>query len=167
MGLIKTAIMTGGGIYAVKKIAQAAEKRRESPAPNNQNYSRDGGYSNQGQWGPPGPPPRGPPQADNTYGDYQQQQQQSYSNNAPYARGFSAGDYEDERYPVTGADFENQSRNRQIAPPSYYPQQGNERSQNQNQNQCREKNESSPVDGLVDMALDFAGKSGGRKGRSV
>jgi len=33
MGLIKTAIMTGGGIYAISKITKAAEKRHSSNSP--------------------------------------------------------------------------------------------------------------------------------------
>ncbi|KAI9738044.1 MAG: hypothetical protein M1818_005472 [Claussenomyces sp. TS43310] len=33
MGLIKTAIMTGGGIYAFKKIAKAAENRHSNQQP--------------------------------------------------------------------------------------------------------------------------------------
>lgn len=62
MGLIKTAILTGGGIYAVNKIAKSAENRHNYPPPQNyppQNYNPN--YPPQGYWAPPpqGPPPQG------------------------------------------------------------------------------------------------------------
>lgn len=38
MGIIKTAMMTGAGLYAVNKIAKAAETRRTSPPPATQGY---------------------------------------------------------------------------------------------------------------------------------
>jgi len=72
MGLIKTAIMTGGGIYAVDKIAKASLHRNDSPT---QHTCQRCGYtngSNQNGWGPSsGPTQRGPPQ-----NDYYQDQRQ-------------------------------------------------------------------------------------------
>ena len=52
MGLIKTAIMTGGGIYAVHKLAKVAERPHSSSSyPNqnqnqNQNQGGNGGNNN-------------------------------------------------------------------------------------------------------------------------
>jgi hypothetical protein len=45
MGLIKTAIMTGGGIYAVSKLAKTVEARQSSrsPAPSSNNEQREYG----------------------------------------------------------------------------------------------------------------------------
>jgi hypothetical protein len=74
MGLIKTAIMTGGGIYAVDKIAKASINRNNNQA---QHTCQRCGYtngSNQSGFGP-GPAPRGGPQNDYFYGGYQDQRQ--------------------------------------------------------------------------------------------
>ncbi|TKA75990.1 hypothetical protein B0A49_05363 [Cryomyces minteri] len=64
MGIIKTAMMTGGGIYAVRTLAKTAEQhhdrhsdssyapeRRSSPR-NDSSYPRDGAYPPQGYWAP-------------------------------------------------------------------------------------------------------------------
>jgi len=139
MGIIKTAMMSGVGIYGIKQLAKAQESRHSSPNP--ADYPRD--YSNSpqgpqqgpGYWGPPGPPPRGArqgrgqaPREDAYYGEYpdQQQQRQWYPAQGPaeprYARGYSA-DYEDEKY--TNQDGEVVYRERQYAnPPAYGQQQG-------------------------------------------
>lgn len=54
MGLIKTAIMTGGGIYAVKKISKAHQQSQNQQFQNNQQqYNQP--PPPQGYWGPPAP----------------------------------------------------------------------------------------------------------------
>ncbi|PMD46402.1 hypothetical protein L207DRAFT_507317 [Hyaloscypha variabilis F] len=73
MGLIKTAIMTGGGLYAVDKIAKASLNRHDNQV--QQHTCQRCGYTNgspQQSWGPP---PRGGPQNDYQYGGYQDQRQ--------------------------------------------------------------------------------------------
>ncbi|KAK5156080.1 hypothetical protein LTR04_005705 [Oleoguttula sp. CCFEE 6159] len=65
MGIIKTAMMTGGGIYAVRTLAKTAEhrhdrhsdsshapERRSSPRNQDNSYPRDGAYPPQGYWAP-------------------------------------------------------------------------------------------------------------------
>lgn len=177
MGLIKTAIMTGGGIYAINKIAKTAENRHQNYQPNNQN-TRGNGYANgnDGNWGPP-PPPRGPPQNDYRYGDYPQDRQwnpSDNSNDTRFPRGYSSADFEDSKYQNAETDYQYQSRNRQaLPPPSYYPQQGYSGSQNydqsydQSQNQNQNRGRGSPdVAALADMAMGFVGrKNSGSKGK--
>lgn len=50
MGLICKAMMTGGGIYAVKKLAKTYESRPHDQSSNNSQQSTPQGY-----WGPPPP----------------------------------------------------------------------------------------------------------------
>ncbi|CZS98224.1 uncharacterized protein RAG0_07029 [Rhynchosporium agropyri] len=61
MGLIKTAIMTGGGIYAVKQLTKTAERRHENNNNHNnqQQSSRDPGYQVQQAYWSPGSGPQG------------------------------------------------------------------------------------------------------------
>jgi hypothetical protein len=51
MGLIKTAMMMGGGLYAVDKLAKASDKRRTSPNPQNRNQQDNYQYQDQPQRG--------------------------------------------------------------------------------------------------------------------
>jgi hypothetical protein len=59
MGLIKTAIMTGGGLYAVNKIVKTAEHRHENrqqaPLQSQGSRSQQDYPQQQGYWGPPPP----------------------------------------------------------------------------------------------------------------
>lgn len=167
MGLIKTAIMTGGGLYAVNKLAKTVESRHNSPSPNNQNYPRDNGYENgnQGYWGPPGQPPRGPAQERQWYPANNQ-------NDPSAARGYSSGDYEGDRYQNAETDYQYQSRNRQaLPPPSYYPQQSyagpQDQVYDQSYDQSQNRRRGSPdVASLGNMAMDFVGrKDSGSKGK--
>lgn len=166
--------MTGGGIYAVNKIAKSAEHRHNnnnSSSQNPQYNSRDNGApANQGYWGPPGPQPRGPPQVDARYVDYQDQRQHnagSNQNDARYARGFSAGDYQEERYAPVDGDYQYRSR-QPIAPPSYYPQQGHVM-EPQDQVYDQNRGRRSPVADLAGMAMQFvgSGKDSGNKGKGL
>jgi hypothetical protein len=69
MGLIKTAMMAGAGMYAVNKFAQASQNRRQSPQPQQQYI--DQGASQQRYYD------NGPNQG------YQQQQQQQQQRSMP------------------------------------------------------------------------------------
>ena len=55
MGLIKTAMMTGGGIYAVNKLAKTTERHYEQRPSNNSQQQYGPNYPPQGYWGPPLP----------------------------------------------------------------------------------------------------------------
>jgi hypothetical protein len=60
MGLIKTAIMTGGGLYAVNKLAKTAEhrydNRQQTPTQSQSSRNQQESYpQQQGHWGPPPP----------------------------------------------------------------------------------------------------------------
>ncbi|KAL2059415.1 hypothetical protein ABVK25_000708 [Lepraria finkii] len=55
MGLIKTAIMTGGGIYAANKLAKTTERHYEQRPSNNSQQQYGPNYPPQGYWGPPLP----------------------------------------------------------------------------------------------------------------
>jgi hypothetical protein len=147
MGLIKTAIMTGGAIYAVKQIAKTAENHHSSS--NQHNQQRDFPHSS----------------ADNYYNNYPEQQQQqqwpprTLSPSDPrIARGYSAGDYE----------YEDQARNAQgqVAPPSYYQQQQQQayaQPQGQSPMSGGRRIEGSSMTGLVGTAMDFIGNE--KKGK--
>lgn len=172
MGLIQTAIMTGGGLYAVNKLAKTAEHRHSSKQSNPQYYARDNGAPSQAYWGPPGPAPRGPPQVDARFVEYQGQRQyypENSPNDARYSRGYSAADYEEERYAPATGDNQYQNTSRQpIAPPSYYPQQGYVTETN-DQVYDQNRGRGSPVAGLAGMAMQFVGNGGesGSKGKKL
>jgi hypothetical protein len=79
MGLIKTAMLASGGMYAVNKLAKVAENRhsaqpQSSHAP--QNSPQTPNYS-QGYWGPQGQQQNGPYAQNGQYNDSQQQRQWS------------------------------------------------------------------------------------------
>jgi hypothetical protein len=92
MGLIKTAIMTGGGLYAVNKIAKAAEHRngnRQQAPPSQAQSSRaqqDSYPQQQGYWGPPPP------------GYHQDQQQGQQSPSRGQQQYIAASEYEQPQY---------------------------------------------------------------------
>jgi hypothetical protein len=52
MGLIKSAMLMGGGLYAVDKITKASEKRHSSPNSQNRNQQDNQQYQNQGDYSP-------------------------------------------------------------------------------------------------------------------
>jgi len=113
MGLIKTAMMTGAGLYAVNKVAKAAERQHSSSNPNN--YPRDNPNGNQAYWGPP----HNPPQNANYYGDYQQS---PTAQDNRYPRGYSAeNNYGDK--PASEGNFQYQNRGGAPPPPAYQQQQ--------------------------------------------
>jgi hypothetical protein len=119
MGLIKTAIMTGGGIYAVDKIAKASLQRNDGPA---QHTCQRCGYtngSNQSGWDPSGPAQRGLPQ-----NDYQDQRQFSPENQGGFLPsnqqrgGFSPADFDDGKRSLDAQYQQMQGR----TPPPYNQQ---------------------------------------------
>lgn len=173
MGLIKTAIMTGGGIYAVNKLAKTVDHRRDSPQPSSNQYPRD---NNQGSWGPPSPPPQRQPQADNYYygdnaqrGGYpsnaqgyppqQQQQQQRGYNSADSAGDKVAYDEEGWQYRPTN-------------PPPYASQQQQQQgypAQARGNGQYEGQGRGSQLEGLANMAMGFLGngEEKGKKGKKL
>ncbi|PVH69772.1 hypothetical protein DL98DRAFT_541347 [Cadophora sp. DSE1049] len=136
MGLIKTAMMTGAGIYAVKQLAKTAERRDNNQSRNDHNdnrVSRGNGYPNH-NWGPPGPPP---PRA--------------YPHQA-----YSAGNYNDQMGSYNRQDRLNQQGETATGqPPSYY-QQGYCATGRQDQNDdiCQGK---TGTGGLAGVGMGFAG----------
>jgi hypothetical protein len=121
MGLIKTAILTGGGIYAVNKLAKTAESRHNPPPASypRQNYNPN--YLPQGYWGPP---PQGyPPQGQ------QQRGPDGYYNNQPEAQwgpppnGLQAGQhaFNGNKYPPAESFYDSRAPNNN--PPAYNQQQ--------------------------------------------
>jgi len=53
MGIIKTAMMAGAGMYAVNKLAQTAQNRRPSPQPQSQQQYMDNGNPQQQYYNTP------------------------------------------------------------------------------------------------------------------
>lgn len=72
MGLFKTAILTGGGIYAIKKITKSAENRHNTQQPQ-PDYSRQNPNYPQEYVGFQGSPQNGSSQQGPYYGSNQQQ----------------------------------------------------------------------------------------------
>lgn len=162
MGLIKTAIMTGGGIYAVKQLAKTAERRHENPTNNNNNnrdYPSDNGYQNQGYSGPPGPPHRPYYQDQRQWSDFEQ----GNNKRAPPTRGdYGPGDYNDQKRYQKEDDYQYQQRDRTAgSPPSYYLQHHAVALQDGNR-----PGPSSGLGGLADMAMEFVG-NGRAQGKDV
>ncbi|MCJ1458410.1 hypothetical protein MMC28_008782 [Mycoblastus sanguinarius] len=153
MGLIKTAMMSGAGIYAVNKLAKTAERRNDSSsqAPTNNNSQYDSrGYPPQGQgyWGPP-PPNR------------QQQQPQSRDTNDRKGDGYPPQGY---WYPYQPPNNEQSS-----TPPPYAQQQQQvgyapqysrnyEPQQTQGNELARKRSNSSPFEPgrVIDYVTDAA-----------
>ena len=177
MGIIKTAMMSGVGIYGIKQLAKAQEQRHSSPAPND--YPRDynqypQGPQGAGYWGPPGPPPRearqGAPREDAYYGENpDQQQRQWYPQQGPadgrYYRGYYA-DYPDEKNMSQDGEFVYQARDRKYnTPPPYGAQQQGY----QREALPYEPRRSSPVAGpagLLGTAMEFVGNQQGEDGKN-
>ncbi|KAL5331469.1 hypothetical protein ACEPPN_001000 [Leptodophora sp. 'Broadleaf-Isolate-01'] len=168
MGLIKTAMMTGGGIYAVKQLAKTAERRHDNNNNNNNSQgSRDPGYpSQQGYWGPPGGP-QGPPPPRPYYQDQREwssynQTDERYPPRGPYG----PSDSYDQKRAYREEDYQYQPRDRMAGqPPSYYPDQQQQQQQGYATGPPQEDGSRGGVNpaGLAGMALDFVG-SGNRSG---
>lgn len=174
MGLIKTAIMTGGGIYAVNKLAKTVDHRRNSPQPNSNQYPRD---NNQGSWGPPGPPPQRQTQADNHYyGESTQRagypsNAQGYPPQQQQQRGYDPADYASDKvaYDEEGWQY------RPSSPPPYASQQQQQQQQQGYPPQARGNGQyegqarGSQLEGLANMAVGFLGngEEKGRKGKKL
>lgn len=164
MGLIKTAMMTGGGIYAVKQLAKTAERRHDNQNSNNNNnrgYPSDNGYQNQGYSGPPYPPPRPYYQDQRQWSDYNQGNDER---SPPTGGGYGLGDYNDQKRYQNEDEYQYRQRDRMAGnPPSYYPQQQQQgyamASQDQDGNRA---GPSSGLGGLADMAMEFAGNGKGQ-----
>jgi hypothetical protein len=172
MGIIKTAMMSGVGIYGIKQLAKTQEHRHSSPNPNN--YPRD--YNNyppqepqgQGYWGPPGPPPRGPrpgqaPREDAYYGEYPDQQQRQWypAQSQRPADGRYSGGYRDEKYTNQDGEYVYQARERQYANPPAYPSQ----QQGYGQQQGLPYGGASGAAGLLGTAMEFVGNQQGGDGK--
>ncbi|PMD25605.1 hypothetical protein NA56DRAFT_641907 [Hyaloscypha hepaticicola] len=102
MGLIKTAIVTGGGIYAVDKIAKASLNRNDNQA--QQHTCQRCGYTNGSNQSPgwvPGPASRGP-QNDYYYGDYQDQRQ--FNSSSDDQRGFLPSNQQRASFPPSDVE---------------------------------------------------------------
>ena len=169
MGIIKTAILGGVGVYGIKQLAKSQESRHSGPSPND--YPRDNyNYPPQGAgyWGPPGPPPRQGPREDYYYSENPNQQQRQWypaqgQASNQYARGYAA-DYEDEKYTSQAGEVVYQARDRGYnTPPPYGAQQGY-----QQQASPYEPRRSSPAvgpAGLLGPAMEFVGnQQSGKKG---
>ncbi|KAL2065431.1 hypothetical protein VTL71DRAFT_3101 [Oculimacula yallundae] len=186
MGLIKTAMMTGGGIYAVKQLAKTSERRHDNKNYNNNNgsqSSREGGYQNQpGYWGP-GPGPQGQGQQGPSRPYYQDQREYSSYNQNPDSQYATRGpgpygpnerdsynqDSYDQKRSYRDEDYQYQYQQRGAGqPPSYYPDQGQQQQQQGyvNQNGYQEESSrggggsgggASDMAGLAGMAMEFAG----------
>jgi hypothetical protein len=90
MGLIKTAIMTGGGLYAVNKLAKTAERRhdnrQQAPLKSQSSRAQQENYpQQQGYWGPPPPA-------------YHQDQQGPQTQSRGQPQYISASEYEQPQY---------------------------------------------------------------------
>lgn len=149
MGLIKTAIMTGGAVYAVNKISKSAVASR-----NNTNSNRDA-------WGQQ--VSRGPQQTDNYHGDYQDQRH--YQSAEQFPR-YSAADYEESKSANEGGIQHQSSERRALPPPAYYQHQ----QQQPEYSQATRGGNGGRQDlaGLADMAMEFVGSSrDGGKGKKM
>lgn len=165
MGLIKTAIMTAGGVYAVKQIARTAETRQSGSGNRDNNYPQDRGYYAPNNYGPPGPPPR------------PDQQQQWNGNPGSYGNGARGYDDYDNNYdakyveqdsyayqqrrqqygPPPEQDGYQYQQRRQVGPPPSYAPQGYAPGPSQGP-------DGSSMAGLAGMAMDFVGGDG-KKGK--
>ena len=120
MGLIRTAIMTGGGVYAISKLSKAAEKR------DNNSQSQPSYVPQYGQQNPSYPQSYGGPsmhqQSGAYYTDSQQQRQwgpEQYDQRCN--QGYVSAPYNDSRYQAAEGSCQHpdqQSNN----PPAYYQQ---------------------------------------------
>lgn len=168
MGLIKTAIMTGGGIYAVNKLVKTVERRERrsetQSQPSTRAYREDNGQP-QGYWGPP--PPR-PPFDPNSYSNYQDQPQWYPANEnvrgCPPPPGYNPQDYAEEKRRWRADDYQPQQASGDAS--RYQPQQRYAApSQDQGFDDGAEQRRLTGMDGFAGMAMDFVGKRGGDYGR--
>jgi len=177
MGLIKTAIMSGVGVYGIKQLSKAQEHRQSNQSPNPNGYSRDynNNYPPQGPqqqgypyYDGPSPPARGGRREDAYYGEFpdqqQQQQRQRYYPQDPatdrYNRGRAVEDEED-KYARQDGGYVYQARDGQFNnPPAYNSQQQGYQQQGVYQQQAlpyepQGQMNSSRTSGLTDMAMQF------------
>jgi hypothetical protein len=161
MGIIKTAIMTGGGLYAVNKLAKTTEHRYDSRQHQQQQQYYDPQYQSN-SYRPQPHLDQGTREGSQAYyseyprqQQYQQQQQyhQDPSQNGQYARGARYAGEE-------GADSDNFYRERCSNPPPHGAQQGYQ--QGYQQQRLPEERGQSPVAGLANMAMQFVGSQGGK-----
>ncbi|KAH8648892.1 hypothetical protein BGZ60DRAFT_534755 [Tricladium varicosporioides] len=168
MGIIKTAIMTGGGLYAVNKLSKMALNHRSSSQYPPQGLPPQD--QNQQYWNPPPQSPR-VSQPSAYYGDYPPQQQNGWS---PPPPGYPPRGYaEDQQYmnDERWAGYQDgNGQNGYPTPPPYVQQQ------QQGYYETPQRGmgaRSEQVAGLADMAMDFVGGQGkgirkkGKKGSQV
>lgn len=178
MGLIKTAIMTGGGIYAVNKLAKASEARHQNSNQQNYNPSRDQSYSPQPQ--SRSPPPTGyyhgpstTPQTREVYAE-RESRGEGYWVPAPTNPNDRAV-YEREKGEREQAWMRQQEQDGYASPPAYgqgqsqqqYVPQGQIQGNDQVYDRRGQGNGSnSSLGGLADMAMGFVEGQGqnGKKG---
>jgi hypothetical protein len=178
MGLIKTAIMTGGGIYAVNKLAKANESRH-----NNSNYNpnRDQSYSPQPQ--SRSPPPsgyyHGPSTAPQTREVYAERESRGEGYWVPAPT--NANDravYEREKWEREQAWMRHQEQEGYSSPPAYGQGQSQQQyvpqGQIQGNDQVYERRgqgngSNTSLGGLAGMAMDFVDGQGqnGKKGEGL
>ena len=176
MGLIKTAIMSGAGIYAVNKIAKTAEHRHSSHNPNQYPpQTAQGGY-----WGPAPPAAPGRETRDayysdgQNYGDNQQPDGRYWSPQRDQRALRSSSSYppreeyyDDRKFEEVYYQADNgNGRNDRVNPPAY----GTQRDfppQNQ-QGQFERRGAPSNVGDLADMAMRLVGgEEGGKMGSKL
>lgn len=178
MGLIKTAIMTGGGIYAVNKLAKAAEQRNNSPNRNQgQQYSQQQQpqqQNNDGYY-------QAPQHQDHQYRDehqrqvspqYRGQEDHQYTGRQPFpATSQTRGQYNPADYANDNGKIEYDADGWQVQPRGNEgpPPYSGQHQQSQNQQRAIEQGGSSgrgsPFEEIADAAMGLFEKSGkGKKG---
>jgi hypothetical protein len=164
MGIIKTAIMTGGGVYAVNKLSKTAEHRNDSRQSQQQQQYLDPQGQNNGNWSTSrfdqgaNEPPR------SYYGDYRQQQQyqpqhpsyQQYQDSRQNIGHTSSPQYATEN----SAANDDAYRGGYYNPPPNGPQQGFYQGYQQD---VPEGRGSSRTADLASMAMQFVGSRRGDK----
>ncbi|KAE8440587.1 hypothetical protein EG329_007056 [Mollisiaceae sp. DMI_Dod_QoI] len=155
--------MTGGGIYAVNKLAKTAERRSDSQPPI-RTYREDS-RQQQRYWGPPSARP--PFDQNSYYNDYQEPPQwhavdESARSYPPPPCYSSQGNCEGkQRYRAEG--YQPQQLSSDASRDSLQPQYLSPR--DQRFDDSGDQRGSSGLDKLAGMALDFVGKGGVESGR--
>jgi hypothetical protein len=159
MGLIKTAIMTGGGIYAVNKLAKASEARHQN---SQQSYSRDQSYSPQSQGYHHGP--SSPPQTREVYAE-REQRGEGYWVAAPPLDSRERDVYEREKW-----EREEAWRRHQEEMGNSPPQYAQRSQENIPQGQLMSghgNGSNTSLGAMAGLAMDFVGnQDNGKKGKS-
>jgi len=174
MGLIKTAILTGGGLYAVNKLAKVAEARQDGRPQAASNSSQ---YDTRNSRLPPDQPAQIQPQYQtrDTYdprGEYPPQPTHYLANDnawAPLPRGYvereaRSSPPQSGRYPSEGPSHEYSP-----AAPPYSSRQpmGFVDPENHHYEQMRDRSSGSPLPAFAEQAMALAtahGKGKSRKG---